>query len=181
MSFLQLEDHSPRQLNPILLQQGDLAVGLYSNATMHTPINVTQEALARAKELGVDCCVSVGGGSTIGLGKALALYSPDDAKIKNIVIPTTCQCFAGSRNFSPYADTRSLPRQMLAPRRPRLSVRRRMTRTGNRSRLRKRLSRCVHSHPVYASRQPANSTGSLRSCQRSSSTTASSRSRCRPK
>lgn len=34
--------------------------------------------------------VSVGGGSTIGLGKALALHSPDAAKIKNIVIPTTC-------------------------------------------------------------------------------------------
>lgn len=36
------------------------------------------------------CQISVGGGSTIGLGKALALHSPDDAKIKNIVIPTTC-------------------------------------------------------------------------------------------
>lgn len=78
---------------------------------MHTPMEVTKDALARATELKVDCCVhdsplarsgskylltcfpcqiSVGGGSTIGLGKALALHSPDDAKIKNIVIPTTC-------------------------------------------------------------------------------------------
>ncbi|GAA5995120.1 maleylacetate reductase [Rhodotorula paludigena] len=72
---------------------GDLAVGIYSNATMHTPVHVTLEALSKAKELNVDCCVSVGGGSTIGLGKALALHSPDNAKIKNIVIPTT---YAGS-------------------------------------------------------------------------------------
>ncbi|GAA6036597.1 hypothetical protein JCM8097_001244 [Rhodosporidiobolus ruineniae] len=72
---------------------GDLAVGLYTNATMHTPMNVTQDALAKAKELNVDVCVAVGGGSTIGLGKALALHSPDNAKIKQIVIPTT---YAGS-------------------------------------------------------------------------------------
>jgi hypothetical protein len=38
-------------------QQGDLAVGLYTNATMHTPMSVTLDALAKAKELGVDCCV----------------------------------------------------------------------------------------------------------------------------
>ena len=41
--------------------------------------------------------VSVGGGSTIGLGKALALHSAkawgEEKKIKNIVIPTT---YAGS-------------------------------------------------------------------------------------
>ncbi|GAA5908012.1 maleylacetate reductase [Sporobolomyces salmoneus] len=75
---------------------GDLAVGIYTNATMHTPINVTNDALAKAKELKVDCVVSVGGGSTIGLGKALALHSAKEGKehkIKQIVIPTT---YAGS-------------------------------------------------------------------------------------
>ncbi|ORY56204.1 iron-containing alcohol dehydrogenase [Leucosporidium creatinivorum] len=71
---------------------GELAVGLYSNATMHTPMTVTQDALKVVKELGVDCCVAVGGGSTIGLGKAIALNA-EGPKIKQIVIPTT---YAGS-------------------------------------------------------------------------------------
>lgn len=44
-----------------MLSQGDLAVGLYSNATMHTPMTVTQDALKVVKELGVDCCVSTTG------------------------------------------------------------------------------------------------------------------------
>ncbi|GAA5922650.1 maleylacetate reductase [Sporobolomyces koalae] len=70
---------------------GELAVGIYTNATMHTPIHVTREALAQAKQLNVDCVVAVGGGSTIGLGKALALHS--ESAIKQVVIPTT---YAGS-------------------------------------------------------------------------------------
>lgn len=70
---------------------GDVFVGLYTNATMHTPLNITLEALEEAKKLNVDCVVSVGGGSTIGLGKALALHS--NGAIKQIAIPTT---YAGS-------------------------------------------------------------------------------------
>ncbi|GAA5932575.1 hypothetical protein JCM3775_005966 [Rhodotorula graminis] len=87
---------TPQQVdagNKVKADLGHLAVGIYSNATMHTPMDVTRDALKRAQDLGADCCVSVGGGSTIGLGKALALHSPDDAKLKNIVIPTT---YAGS-------------------------------------------------------------------------------------
>lgn len=40
-------------------KQGDLAVGLCTNATMHTPIDVTREALAKATELGADVCVGL--------------------------------------------------------------------------------------------------------------------------
>jgi len=68
---------------------GSLAVGLYSNATMHTPTDITEEALELAQRLGADCVVALGGGSTIGLGKAIALRTD----LPQIVIPTS---YAGS-------------------------------------------------------------------------------------
>ncbi|PWE56944.1 maleylacetate reductase [Metarhizobium album] len=68
---------------------GTLAVGTFAGATMHTPVEVTERALLRAAELKADCVVSLGGGSTTGLGKAMA-YRTD---IPQIVIPTT---YAGS-------------------------------------------------------------------------------------
>ncbi|KAG6845135.1 hypothetical protein H0H87_000371 [Tephrocybe sp. NHM501043] len=68
---------------------GDFCAGLYTNATMHTPTNITEDALQAVQELRADCLVSVGGGSTIGLGKAIALHT----SLPQIVIPTT---YAGS-------------------------------------------------------------------------------------
>jgi maleylacetate reductase len=68
---------------------GVRAVGVYSGAAMHTPAPVSEEATARAKELGADCLVAVGGGSTTGLGKAIALRTD----LPQIVVPTT---YAGS-------------------------------------------------------------------------------------
>ncbi len=65
------------------------SAGLYRGARMHTPVDVTEDALARVREAGVDCLVAVGGGSTTGLGKALA-YRTD---LPQIVAPTT---YAGS-------------------------------------------------------------------------------------
>ncbi|KAG6830226.1 hypothetical protein H0H92_001666 [Tricholoma furcatifolium] len=52
---------------------GDLCVGIYTNATMHTPADITNAAVKVVQECGADCVVAVGGGSTIGLGKAIAL------------------------------------------------------------------------------------------------------------
>lgn len=68
---------------------GGLAAGTFFDAAMHTPVGVTQEALARFRDLGADCVVALGGGSTIGLGKAIALHTGAD----QVVIPTT---YAGS-------------------------------------------------------------------------------------
>ena len=68
---------------------GSRAVGVFSGAAMHTPVAISEEATARALELGADCVVAVGGGSTTGLGKAIALRTD----LPQIVVPTT---YAGS-------------------------------------------------------------------------------------
>jgi maleylacetate reductase len=68
---------------------GALSAGVFAKAAMHTPVAVTEEAVAVARQLGADCVVSLGGGSTTGLGKAMALRTD----IPQIVIPTT---YAGS-------------------------------------------------------------------------------------
>lgn len=68
---------------------GGLSAGVFTRAKMHTPIDVSEEATAHAREVGADCVVAVGGGSTTGLGKAIA-YRTD---LPQIVVPTT---YAGS-------------------------------------------------------------------------------------
>lgn len=47
--------------------------GLFDKAVRHVPIEVAEDARAAAKAANADCCIVVGGGSTIGLGKAIAL------------------------------------------------------------------------------------------------------------
>ena len=68
---------------------GDLVVGVFTRATMHTPTAVTDEAVAHANSVRADCLVAIGGGSTTGLGKAIALRTD----LPQIVVPTT---YAGS-------------------------------------------------------------------------------------
>lgn len=64
-------------------------VGIYDHAVMHTPIEAAKDARAVAVQLQADCCVAIGGGSTTGLAKAIALTS----SLPIVAIPTT---FAGS-------------------------------------------------------------------------------------
>ncbi len=68
---------------------GDAAAGAFGRAAMHTPVAVTEEALRHLRDCGADCLIAIGGGSTTGLGKALA-YRTD---LPQIAIPTT---YAGS-------------------------------------------------------------------------------------
>jgi alcohol dehydrogenase class IV len=68
---------------------GAHAAGIFARAVMHVPIETAQEARSVARSLGADCAVAIGGGSTTGLGKAIAL----DSGLPILAIPTT---YAGS-------------------------------------------------------------------------------------
>ena len=96
---------------------GERAAGIFPRAVMHVPIETAREAREEARRLGADCAVAIGGGSTTGLGKAIAL----DSGLPIIAIPTT---YAGSEMTSIYGlteaglkktgrDLRVLPRTVI--------------------------------------------------------------------
>ncbi|QTO21864.1 maleylacetate reductase [Burkholderia seminalis] len=96
---------------------GERAAGVCAQAVMHVPVDVARAAREMAAERGADCCIAIGGGSTIGLGKAIALESP----LPILAVPTT---YAGSEMTPIYGltegrlkrtgrDVRVLPRTVL--------------------------------------------------------------------
>jgi maleylacetate reductase len=76
-------------LTKIAASLGRLAAGTFTQAAMHTPTDVTERALQQARDCGADCTVAFGGGSSTGLGKAIALRTD----MTQIAVPTT---YAGS-------------------------------------------------------------------------------------
>jgi maleylacetate reductase len=82
----------------LVARLGDRAAGAFAGAVMHTPVEVTERALAAMRELGGDGVVALGGGSTIGLGKALAARTG----VVQLAIPTT---YAGSEMTSVLGET----------------------------------------------------------------------------
>jgi maleylacetate reductase len=64
---------------------GGRAVGVYAGAVMHVPIEVAEAGRAEAARLGADGFVGIGGGTTIGLAKGIALTTG----LPIIAIPTT--------------------------------------------------------------------------------------------
>jgi maleylacetate reductase len=68
---------------------GTRAAGLFDQAAMHVPLDIAQAAREEARRLHADCCVAIGGGSTTGLAKAIALTS----NLPILAIPTS---YAGS-------------------------------------------------------------------------------------
>lgn len=77
---------------------GPSSAGIFDGAQMHVPIENARRAREYAKSVDADCAVAIGGGSTIGLGKAIALES----SLPIIAIPTT---YAGSEMTPIYGIT----------------------------------------------------------------------------
>jgi len=67
------------------LAKGLALAGVFDRAVMHTPLAVVEAAREEARKVNADCCVTVGGGSTIGFGKAIALSS----SLPVVAVPTT--------------------------------------------------------------------------------------------
>jgi maleylacetate reductase len=96
---------------------GERSAGVFDRAAMHVPIEVARAARSHARAVGADAMVAVGGGSTTGLAKAIALES----SVPIIAVPTT---YAGSEMTPIYGlteggekktgrDPRVLPRTVL--------------------------------------------------------------------
>lgn len=64
---------------------GDLCVGLLAEAISQVPIELARAGRVKAREMEADCLVSVGGGASIGLGKAISL----ELALPIVAIPTT--------------------------------------------------------------------------------------------
>ncbi|HJU22094.1 MAG TPA: maleylacetate reductase [Casimicrobiaceae bacterium] len=77
---------------------GVRAAGVFDGAAMHVPIEIALAARAKARNVDADTLVAIGGGSTTGLAKAIALEHP----LPIVAIPTT---YAGSEATPIYGLT----------------------------------------------------------------------------
>ncbi len=77
---------------------GSRSVGIYSDIQQHVPAEAADRAIASAREAAADCVVTIGGGTTTGFGKAIAL----ETGIAHLAVPTT---YAGSEMTPIYGIT----------------------------------------------------------------------------
>jgi maleylacetate reductase len=77
---------------------GHRVVGTFTDIQLHVPEAAAEQAVAAAREAGADAVVTIGGGSTTGFGKAIALQTG----IPLIAVPTT---YAGSEMTPIYGIT----------------------------------------------------------------------------
>lgn len=82
----------------VKLLLGNSLVGVFAGAVEHVPVGITAVAEKQMRESNADVIVAIGGGSPIGLGKALVL----NTGLALAVIPTT---YSGSEMTSVYGLT----------------------------------------------------------------------------
>lgn len=86
------------QAEAVAARLGERCAGVFAGAVMHVPVEVARAARETASRLGADLAVAVGGGSTIGLAKAIAL----ERALPILAIPTT---YSGSEMTPIYGLT----------------------------------------------------------------------------
>jgi alcohol dehydrogenase class IV len=89
---------------------GPLCAARFTDARMHTPVEITAEAIAVVRAEAIDGTVAIGGGSTTGLGKAIALRTD----LPQIVLPTT---YAGSEMTDILGETEAGAKRTVRDRR----------------------------------------------------------------
>jgi alcohol dehydrogenase class IV len=89
---------SPNRSAEVEQLLGSACAAVFSSARMHTPVETTDEAMASLSGKSIDGLVAVGGGSAIGLAKAIALRTD----LPQIVLPTT---YAGSEMTDVLGET----------------------------------------------------------------------------
>jgi diphthamide biosynthesis protein 2 len=69
-----------------ILEKAGMAVsGVVDKAVVHVPVALTEDSVSLTKAYGADSIISVGGGSAVGLGKAICYRM----ELPHICIPTT--------------------------------------------------------------------------------------------
>jgi maleylacetate reductase len=86
------------------MQLGDRFAGRIDGVAQHVPTEVAEAARAKAREVGAEGIVAIGGGSAIGLAKAVALTSADSGSggMVIVAVPTT---YAGSEMTPVWGET----------------------------------------------------------------------------
>jgi alcohol dehydrogenase class IV len=78
---------------------GALSAGVYAGVvSQHVPVEMLRDAREHAQKVGADCYVVIGGGSTVGVGKGIAL----ETGLPIVAVPTT---YAGSEMTPIYGLT----------------------------------------------------------------------------
>lgn len=81
-------------------QLGSMLVARFADVVMHVPVEIVATAVEMARSSGADCLVALGGGSSTGMAKAVAL----ELGLPIVAVPTT---YAGSEMTSIWGLTKN--------------------------------------------------------------------------